>query len=285
MYKKQIPYAVTALLTITTLTGCSLFRGINTNVQSTAVSITAVEDEPQPSETSGGEKNLYGHWTVYEVNSQRTTGEERPYIIFDEASRRIYASNGCNTLNGDFLLSGEDGLRFDNVLTTARACADAPFEFLINQAVNNCAYYSIERRSREWYLTMYDESRFPLMVLRRHGLDYLNGAWRIVGVGDEEIDDESAQLLIDIDEHRLHGNNGCNILNGTILLDPDKENSIMFQQLMTTKMACPDKMRQGTDILVALEEAESCRRGKNGTATLFDKDGKRVMTLKNLDDK
>ena len=49
-------------------------------------------------------------------------------------------------------------------------------------------------------------------------VDFINGAWQIIEVGKEKCDDESLRLVIDIPELRIHGNAGCNIVNGQLLM-------------------------------------------------------------------
>ena len=92
----------------------------------------AGQEEKQHYAVAISDNILNGEWTVAEVNGAKITGEEnRPYINFSVAEKRFYGSNGCNILNGDFVVKGTE-LSFENVIATQRACHEAPFEYEIN---------------------------------------------------------------------------------------------------------------------------------------------------------
>ena len=117
-----------------------------------------------------------------------------------------------------------------------------------------------------------------IRTLRKHNLDFLNGAWRVSHINGEVCRIQDMQLLIDIPERRLHGNTGCNVLNGELSEDPDKVSSIQFQNIVTTRAACPDQAVE-TALLIALEEVETARRGHDKTAVLIDKNGRTLLVL------
>ena len=84
---------------------------------------------------------------------------------------------------------------------------------------------------------------------------------------------------------KLHGNVGCNTVNGDILLDASKQNSIMFLDLVTTRMACPD-LELESQILLALEKVEKYNKEKNETVLILkDKEGNVVLELTNTSNK
>lgn len=225
-----------------------------------------------------------GEWTVYKVDGKTVTGDERPYITFDPAQSRFYGSNGCNTINGDYALD-KTSLRFGNVISTMRACADAPFEYAINQALDKVSDYAVARKGHEYYMTLTSPSGEVLMVLRKHNMDFLNGSWSVVtlnGAAPDLQNDEAMQLVIDIPELKLHGNTGCNILNGSLLIDPDKSNAIQFHGIATTRMACRN-YKQETAFLLALEAVDAAISTGDGSVALLNDEGKTVMTLKRID--
>ena len=81
---------------------------------------------------------------------------------------------------------------------------------------------------------------------------------------------------------RLHGNVGCNIVNGMLLIDADKSNSIQFMQLITTMKSCPDQEREMA-ILIALEEVEQAQPVSDEMVVLADKNGKELLKLKKIE--
>lgn len=227
-----------------------------------------------------------GEWTIYKVGGKSLTGDERPYLTFDASNSRFYGSNGCNTINGDYSLGGAV-LSFSNVISTMRACEDAPFEYAINQAVDKVRAYSVERKGHEYYMSLIGGDGKTLMVLRKHNMDFLNGAWQVTRLNGEAVEleaDESMQLVIDIPEMKLHGNTGCNILNGNLLVDPDKTNAIQFHDVTTTRMACRDPKRE-TAFLLALEAVDAAAAKGDGVVELFDDNGKSLMVLSRIDNK
>lgn len=265
-------------MTLTMATSCSIFKG-NKSVK-----------EPEPVETGNdnAEKttvnasNIAGEWNVFSVGGKKVTGEERPYINFNLEDHRIYGSNGCNIINGDFTAKDDSSLKIENMITTMMACPDAPFENDINLALDKARYFSISRQGHEYYLVLLDESRKSLMTLRHHNMDFLNGSWKIEEINGHDNDNDEVRMVIDISEQRVHGNTGCNILNGALMIDPDKSNSIQFSNLATTRMMCPD-MATETAFLVALESVEYAKKGKNNTVIMTDKNNRPMLRLKRID--
>lgn len=277
------------------MSGCSVFKSNSTKVSGDdAVKSTTVTSET-PKQTNShhhsstkaqmtlSEQILDGEWTIAEVNGRKVTGEERPYITFSTSEKRIYGSNGCNIINGDYTIDDTNTLSFGNLLTTQRACADAPFEYEINQALDKVRTYSVEKKGNEYYLSLLDSHNHRIMTLRKHNMDFLNGAWRVKSIKGKKVDNDNVQLVIDIPELKLHGNTGCNILNGSLWIDPDKTYSIQFQQIGTTRMRCEeDTAKTETALLIALEEVESAK-SDNGKIKMYDKDGNKLLELTKIE--
>lgn len=243
--------------------------------------VAAGQDEKQHYSVEISDNTLNGEWTIAEVNGEKITGEEnRPYINFSVAEKRFYGSNGCNILNGDFIVKGTD-LTFENVISTQKACHEAPFEYEINFTIGQVKSYMVDRIGNEYYLSLFDANKVQTMVLRKHNMDYLNGAWQVMTIDSEACDGEGVQMVIDIPELKLHGNSSCNIVNGQLLIDPDKENSIQFHQLISTLKACPNQNLE-TSFFVALEKVESAKKGENETVLMYDKNGIVVLVLKRI---
>lgn len=234
------------------------------------------------SNTSSQLNAIAGEWTIQYVNGQKITGDERPYINFESSTGRFYGSNGCNILNGDFKLEDGNRILFENVISSMKMCDNAPWETLINGAVNQAVSFKLEEKGNEASLSLFGaQAQSPLLVLERHNLDFLNGAWGVVSINGHKVQSQEMKFVIDIPEQKIHGNAGCNILNGSILVDPDTESSIQFYELATTRMTCPD-IQEETALLLALEEANSARRLQNGTVALLSKAGKEIVVIKRI---
>ena len=262
------------------LSSCGVFKS-NKKV------ITVPKEQPAQTVTPikhTDASKLDGEWTVWTVGGKKVTGEERPYVNFSVSEGRIYGNNGCNTVNGNFTTGEGQTLRISNVISTMMACADAPFEAAINQALENARYFTVSKQGHELYLDLLYASKHTIMVLRRHNMEFLNGAWTPIEIGAKPNANTEVEMVIDIAEQKVHGRTGCNIMNGSLLIDPDKTNSIQFLDIATTRMMCErEQMATETALLVALESVEHAKTGKNGTVVMTDKDGKTVLVLKHID--
>lgn len=263
------------------VTSCGVTKK-STGTQSQTTTQQPVVTQPNHSKISSDA--LAGEWTVYTVGGNKVTGETRPYINFNMDDHRIYGSNGCNIINGDFELSGGSKLKIGNVISTMMMCPDAPYEQAINLALEAVQSFDITKKGHEYYLELRDSKGANLMTLRKHNMDFLNGTWEVSEINGKAYDNPDMQMVIDIQEQKLHGNTGCNIVNGSLMIDPDKSNSIQFQNLGTTRMACPEEIMKGeTALLVALESVEYAKKGRTGTVVMMDKNNAPVLVLKKVD--
>ena len=244
------------------------------------------ENDIKPSNVKITSESINGEWVVASANNVHTTGDNRPYVIFDESTKQVYANNGCNTLNGHYKVNGHK-IEFVNLLSTQRYCtsSEAPHEFDINNAFNNVKSIYITEIGNEFYMNFLSDSDQTLMVLRKSNTDFISGIWKITKVNDTQCKNKNIELALDLTAMKLHGNVGCNTVNGDILLDASKQNSIMFLDLMTTRMACPD-LELESQILLALEKVEKYNKEKNETVLILkDKAGNVVLELTKTTDK
>lgn len=222
---------------------------------------------------------LAGEWTIVGVGKTSITDrEEMPYITFDDG--KIYASNGCNVLNGGYALNN-GRLSFSKMASTMRYCPDVPFEHDINVVIADGTSYPvrIERVGHESYLYLLDGAGRKLMTARRHNMGFLNGQWLVTSIDGNPVDDEECNIFFDIAEGKVHGNTGCNYFNGNIYINSDRSNALELSNMGVTRMACP-KTAQETAMLVALEQTASAIQGSDRQVMLLDKNGKKLITLK-----
>ncbi len=223
-----------------------------------------------------------GQWTVASVGDVTINADEdTPYLNFD-SNGRFYASDGCNIINGDYVIKSTGEIDFSNTLSTMKYCPDVEYSALIGSIYSGATKLNVDckRIGQETYLYLKNEKGNVMMTLRRHNMEFLNGNWRITSCNGKKIDDEEANLFIDIAELKIHGNTGCNFFNGQIYIDPAKSNAIDFSNIGSTRMMCP-KIEQEQAILVSLEETASAVAGKNSdTVLLFNSKGKELLTLK-----
>lgn len=243
-----------------------------------------------PEETEAAiNRVLFGEWTVADVAGTAVTGDDRPYVIFDTTAvnpfqLKVYANNGCNVLNGEVgVTPGGDMQKASEFLTTMKFCPDAPFEMGINLAFEEVRTFSIEKIGQDYLLYMKNSTGKSLLTLRKSDISFINGAWTVTKICGESVPDSAdVKMVIDIPELKVHGNTGCNIMNGSLFIDPGKQNSLQFVNLATTRMMCPDAERE-QHFLVALEQVETVVPGStDDTAIMKDSQGETMLELKRL---
>ena len=242
--------------------------------------VAQVEIEYYPA--TSADIRLDGEWNIDNVNGQKVTGEERPFITFDLSQGRIYGNNGCNIVNADAVTGKGNKLQFTGMMSTQKYCANAPFEHLINTTLDQVRSYKISRYGHEYYLDLFNDRGHLIMVLRKHNMDFLNGAWRVTAINGQPNSNKGVQFVFDIPEKKIHGNAGCNIINGEISIDPDVTNSVQFSNIASTRMMCPDIATE-TAVLVALEETEKAFAKSDDTVTFVNHAGKPVLQLIRID--
>lgn len=245
----------------------------------TSGSVPQAGVRPTDSELGGGQ------WHIVAAGDCRIEEDEDfPYISFDPAAGRFYASDGCNIINGNYLMRSDGVMAFSDVLSTMKYCPDAEFAPLVGAALSDNAAYTTDcrRSGHDTYLSLRDSKGREQLLLRRHNMEFLNGNWRVVSINGKDIDGEDCTVFFDVAELKVHGNTGCNFFNGRIYIDPVRANAIDFSNMGTTRMACPDAARESA-MLVALESAYSAKGSRSGdTAVLLDSDGKELMELRRI---
>lgn len=270
------------------LTGCDMLRkNVKTEVQmpsdrETVVSQTA-DDTYRSKALERGE--IGGYWAIAEVGGKKAKGEEPPFLKFDTGTRRVYGNNGCNILNGTYTADAADStLTFSDMATTLRMCGtEGLSETDINAALGNTAHYTWSRDNTLYKVTLLSADRQPLMTLIHQDYDFLNGTWTLSSLGGKRVDNPDTKLVIDVEEQKVHGNTGCNILNGALITDMLEAGAITFTNLAITRMMCHD-MELETQMLVGLEEVAVARPADADTVNLLDAHGQVIMTLRRVTD-
>lgn len=307
MKKKIIPILIAGVVPALTLSSCSIFKS-NKGTESSATVVSSqtgnngVEDLKKNNNDqivstlpikkeimridSISVMQLNGMWTLRTINNVTLRAdkgdleENRPYINFDSRTGKFYANDGCNTINGEFIATQSKKLKIDQTLTTMMMCPDAKYEQQFKLGLAATASFKTEQKNDENLLYLYDEKGHVIMELVRPMTDFLNGSWTVSSIDGKSIDNPNVKIVIDIPEEKVHGNSGCNIFNGKIFVDPDKDGSIQFQEIAMTRMLCPD-METETALMVALESVHF--GSKHGDeAQLMDSQHRVVITLKPL---
>ena len=271
-----------------TTTSCSLLSKVTEKKpqqpqhEQTVGAVTETESTVADDEATSL-KPLEGEWSITEVLGQEVVvnGENHPKLTLTpkgEGMLEVIGYNGCNYLNGVWNIRGNRIIPAGEMISSLRACPDAPYEFSVNQALGQAAGYTVADDSN---ITLNSASGNDVMKLRKRGLAFLNGAWKVTSIDGEPVT-ANIYIVLDIDEHKVHGNAGCNLLNGEIVVNLDKGDGIEFRNLVTTRMSCPDLATE-RQFLVAMENVATVAKGTNDdNASLLDSSAKPVVTLKRL---
>ncbi|MCM1163449.1 MAG: META domain-containing protein [Muribaculaceae bacterium] len=230
---------------------------------------------------------LLGEWSITEAlgTEIKVNGENHPKLALMQVSGstdilRVIVYNGCNHINGDWKFSGSTIVPAGEFISSLMACPDAPYENIVNQAINSVAAY---RLSDPTNLELLSSNGKVVMKMRQRNLSFLNGAWKVLSLHGRPIPQTAnVRVVIDIDECKIHGEAGCNVLNGEVVVNLDKGDGIEFKNLATSRMTCPDIATE-QEFLLALEEVDTAVKGSAPDEALMkDASGNVVITLMRL---
>ena len=253
-------------------------RGVNVeNV------VTNVEQPLREVAVTDPAKQLYGEWDIVMLrNKKKVYTLERAYLYLDFAGgNKVYGNNGCNTINGSFQLSGNN-LKFNDFISTSESCHNVTSEKTIMHALSDTRRFTLETQYNAQYLNLMNSKGNVVLVLKRHNLDVLNGAWLIKEIDSENVSARGMRVVIDAVMQTIHGDTGCNIINGVITLDPSKDMAIQFEDLHSAEHGC-ETIDSETSLLLALEKTESCKRINQHEMALLDNKGNIVIVLQRID--
>ncbi len=226
-------------------------------------------------------EQLYGEWDIITVRKKKVYTIERAYLYLDFAGgNKVYGNNGCNTINGTFQLSGNN-LMFGEFITTNNSCENVTSEKTIMHALADVRRYTLTAQYNAQYLNLMNSKGVVVAVLKRHNLDAMNGAWLVKEINSENVAELNMRLVIDAVMQTIHGDTGCNLINGIITLDPTKDMAIQFEDLHSTEHDC-ESIDHETDLLLALESTESCKRINQNEMALLDHKGNIVIVLQHI---
>ena len=272
--------AITALVS-----GCSIIKKTGTTVTTPDTNVKAT---PVTSEISSYDSTqiapLLGGWSVTAIDGKQVVvnGDNHPQITFEsipdaKTAILVIGFNGCNYLNGSWIVRGSKLEPNGEFLSSLKDCQDAPYETAMNQALAKVASYSIVDDNN---ISLNSADGTSVIALRKRNLSFLNGAWQVTTIQGTPVPANTAiKIVIDIDGCKIHGNAGCNVVNGTIVVNLDKGDGIEFKDLATTRMTCPAIATEQA-FLLALEQVDTCVEGASADqAIMKGSNGEPVLTL------
>lgn len=290
MKKEKYIACFTAAALAVVMSGCGIFNKNSAKINPVlphdreSIAIKKEQMTFTPEEIKKG--IVKGDWAIETVYGKKAVGEQAPFVKFVPSEKRMYGNNGCNVINATYNYNPKDStISFDNMASTMMMCAkEGLTDYEINTALGSTRYYSWKVDGSDYYLTFYDETGRQVMVLMHQNFEFLNGTWRVSKINDQPVTVEGVKLVIDVAEGKLHGNTGCNILNGNLEVDMEHPNSISFSAIAMTRMACPDQSHE-TAFVVALEEVAAARPVSGNEVILYNDQHQPVLTLVRTDDR
>ena len=230
--------------------------------------------------------SMNGEWSIIEINGADVVpaqGGNAPFIGFNTAEGKVYGNSGCNRMMGSFDINAEAGsMDLGKMAGTRMMCPDMTLEQNVLNALSQVKEY--KKMGKELMALCNAENR-PVIVLQKKVADVqitaLRGSWNITKVNGTAVpaDMEKVPFLeFDLAKKSVHGNAGCNIINGGFQTKEDNACAISFPALITTMMACPDMDTEAT-ILKALNEVKTFNVLSDGGIGLYDAKGTLVLTL------
>ena len=205
--------------------------------------------------------SINGEWNIIEVNGSKITPGEStplPFIAFDTATGRVSGNSGCNRMMGSFDVNAKPGsLELTGMASTRMMCPDMTTE---NNVLNAFAQVKGYKKAGKDKVFLCNSSNRPVVVLQKKEADVklsvLNGEWK----------------------KTIHGNAGCNLINGGFETSTSNAKSISFPGVASTMMACPDMETEGK-VLKAINEVKSFDVLSGGGIGLYDANGALVIVL------
>lgn len=236
--------------------------------------------------TTGKSVDISGEWNVVSVKGEQVEGN--PYIGFDLAEGRIYGNAGCNRIMGgvevDSVNPGKIG--FTGVGATRMMCPDMETEQKVLEALNEVAGYQASSAGVE----LTDKDGNVLMSLEKKeapavSVNDINGKWNITKVEGAavEVADKTPFISFNVAENSVHGNGGCNIINGSFSQEEGNPSSLKFGQMISTMMAGPG-METERKVLSAMNKVASFVVNEDGTLSLMDVADNEVLLLVKSED-
>ena len=229
---------------------------------------------------------IYGEWIILSANGRdMNLRDSAPYIDINASDGRIYGDVGGNVVNACFEIPERGHISVSEIemthLPSAYICEEDDIKTGLGDA---CSYTITKKKNDIYYLDLLDKRGNVVVHAKRHNADVMTGMWRIDKINGNEIEGSNLEIVVDVPELKIHGKTGCNIFNGDIGLDRNKDWFIQFQNIIVSRMKCEDsKMAVERDFMVALEEAEIIKRENGGkTIRLLDRNKKEVLLLKRI---
>ncbi|WP_310994033.1 META domain-containing protein [Aequorivita marina] len=176
-------------------------------------------------------------------------------FTLNESENRISGYAGCNNFFGTYTLKAGNQIDFSALGATKMACPDGTFnESKFLKVFNLADNYRITGDKLELNIG----KRAPLAVFKRvvNSEPIVNKYWKLKTLEGKEVkmlenQEKEIYFTLKPEENRVAGFAGCNALMGSYTLETG--NRILFSNMASTMMACPDVDINDRDFLKVFE--------------------------------
>lgn len=231
-----------------------------------------------PTRSSAADPNrLVGtQWKLlrYGTRSAPVTPVGDQAITLTFGAESIGGSGGCNTYGGGYRVDGAT-ISFSNIFSTLIACEPETI------AKQETAYFQALRKATEFRfedgLLSIRYGDDEVLVFTRL-LAFADSTWRVIAVQAPDAQVtlvEEATITLALTAERANGSSGCNTYRATPIY---REDSIRFEQIISTRMACAEPlMALEQTYLEALGAVESYRVVDGQLILLYGAGGRLIL--------
>ena len=230
--------------------------------------------------------SLNGEWDIVEINGSAVApvpGQTMPYIGFESTTGKVFGNSGCNRMMGSFDINAKPGnIDLGTMAGTRMLCNDMTTETNVLNVLKNVKGY---KQLSNGKMALTNSLNRPIVVLETRILKSqvasLQGEWKITEVNGTAIPsglEKQPFISFDTAKKSIHGNAGCNIINGGFTLDEKDSKAISFPALAATMMACLNMEIEGK-VMSALNEVKSFEILSDTSVALKNEAGVRVIML------
>ncbi len=196
-------------------------------------------------DTAEIEKLYQSQWLFTEVNGTIVPLTARAHILFsDDSDRRVNGNTGCNTMSGNFQLSGANRIKFSSLAVTKMTCDDNSLNNLEHNILNVLSSTDTWKISAgELFLYKSKDQIAKLRGVKplSNSVKNINGIWELNYVAeikdpfDRLFPSKKPTLIFNLLKPEVTGNGGCNGFSSQVKIDGNKIN---FGDPLSTMMAC-----------------------------------------------
>lgn len=230
-------------------------------------------------------EKLQGEWLITSLMDVTTGGADcQPTLIIDAQAGKFYLADCCNYLTGDVATRGNADIKFDTTASTTAYCEGNAWSGLAATVLSQATSFAVTTSSGATTtltslgatatLTLTGSRGTLMTAVRTQALDRLNGMWEVAALGGRELTAPRPTLVIDLPQRHIHGDSGCNIFTGDIIVG---ESSLQFVGMAVTARHCDNEDTERR-LLIALELTENARVDGD-RATLLNAQGDPTVTL------